>query len=121
MISEERKAFRDAQVELLTLKDRGLQTNSSRQQAFYAIPIQDDLGLDANAAPQVTVEVIGLAFKINDFCGAKPKSEKDREAFAQIVHEKAFDLCRNYGPEKLRDALLVMSKKTLELLHEYLC
>ena len=46
------------------------------------------------------MEVIGLAFKIDDFCGAKPKSEKDREAFAQIVHEKAFDLCRNYGPEK---------------------
>ena len=68
------------------------------------------------------MEVIGLAFKIDDFCGAKPKSEKDREAFAQIVHEKAFDLCRNYGPEKkLRDALLVMSKKTLELLHDYLC
>ena len=68
------------------------------------------------------MEVIGLAFKIDDFFGAKPKNEKDREAFAQIVHEKAFDLCRNYGPEKkLRDALLVMSKMTLELLHDYLC
>ena len=68
------------------------------------------------------MEVIGLAFKIDDFCGAKLKSEEDREAFAQIVHEKAFDLCRNYGPEKkLRDALLVISKKTLELLHDYLC
>ena len=68
------------------------------------------------------MEVIGLAFKIDDSCGAKPKSEKDRDAFAQIVHEKAFDLCRNYGPEKkLRDTLLVMSKKTLELLHDYPC
>ena len=68
------------------------------------------------------MEVIGLAFKIDDFCGVKTKSEKNREAFAQIVHEKAFDLCRNYGPEKkLRDALLVMSKMTLELLHDYLC
>lgn len=68
------------------------------------------------------MEVIGLDFKIDDFCGVKAKSEKNREAFAQIVHEKAFDLCRNYGPEKkLRDALLVMSKKTLELLHDYLC
>ena len=66
--------------------------------------------------------LLDLLFKIDDFCGAKPKSEKDREAFAQIVHEKAFDLCRNYGPEKkLRDALLVMSKMTLELLHDYLC
>ena len=113
------RAFQDAQAELLTLKDLGLQTNSSRWQAFYAIPIQDDLGLDANAAPQVTVGVIGLAFKIDDSCGAKPKGEKDRDAFAQIVHEKAFDLGLNYGPEKkLRDALLVVSRKTLELLHD---
>lgn len=45
------------------------------------------------------MEVIELAFKIDDYCGAKLKGEKDREAFAQIVHEKAIDLCRNYGPE----------------------
>lgn len=63
--------------------------------------------------------VIRLAFKIDDSCGTKPKGEKDRDAFAQIVHEKAFDSGRNYGPEKkLRDALVVVSKKTLELLHD---
>lgn len=38
------------------------------------------------------MEVIGLAFKIDDFYGAKPKSEKDREAFAQIIHEKLLTL-----------------------------
>ena len=44
--------------------------------------------------------VIRLAFKMDDSCGVKPKVEKDRDAFAQLVHEKAFDFGRNYGPEK---------------------